>query len=552
MDPINRPTRVINNQRQSMTKSESSGYHVPVKRSRSVVTFPSAVLREKAIIWGIPVESFEFAQRMDNEDPLSQFRKLFCFPKKRDLPYVDPDRIEENAEAIYLCGQSLGLKPKSADKYCREVLDNWGRKGVHSHFDGSLPAALCDIPPKLPMSKLVGALPGEVAVMNGLTVNLHLLLATFYRPTAQRYKIMIEEHAFSSDMYAVKSHLTLHGYPVEESLLLFKPRMGEHLLREEDIISIIKESGNSVAVLLLPGINYYTGQFMNIKKITQAAHEKGIIVGVDAAHAAGNVPLHFHDWNVDFAVWCTYKYLNSGPGCIGAIFVHQRLTEKGGTSQFPMLKGWWGNNMKTKFLMKDEFDASAGSDMFRISNPPPLLAASLMSSLDIFSQTSMDDIQKKQFLLTGYLEYMLKHYFQMDSYVNYDDGENDVEEIRGLPTVKIITPSDPNQRGSQLSIMFSVPLTAVQEELQKLGVVCDIRMPNVMRVSPVPLYNSFVDVYTFINTLKKVFDEFETNGEQKLDLNCPSTDTDNSPNRGSSISSASSDSETESNEANSN
>ena len=259
----------------------------------------------------------------------------------------------DNEECIYLCGQSLGLKPNSSDAYVGDFLQSWGAKGVHSHFNGALPAALSDIPPKAPMARLVGARESEVAVMNGLTVNLHILFCSFYKPTPRRHKIIIEEHAFSSDMYVVKSQINLHGYDVETSLITLKPRRGEYLIREEDALAVIEQEGDEVALILIPGIQYYTGQLFPIRKLATAAHAKGIMVGCDLAHAAGNVPIYLHEWDVDFAAWCTYKYMNSGAGCIGGIFVNEKFTEQGSTSQFPMLKGWWGNTMSTKFLMRD-------------------------------------------------------------------------------------------------------------------------------------------------------------------------------------------------------
>ncbi|XP_074598104.1 kynureninase-like [Brevipalpus obovatus] len=480
-------------------------HHANNNNNGYMTSSPAAVLREKALIWNVPLESEEFAHRLNEEDSLSRFRSEFCIPKKFELPHVDPKLVDIEDESIYLCGQSLGLRPKQTEKYCLEVLNNWAKRGVHSHFNGALPAALCDLPAKAPMAKLVGALPGEVTIMNGLTVNLHLMLATFYRPTSRRFKIMMEGHAFSSDIYAVKSHLNFHGYSPETSLVLIEPREGEQTLREEDVLKLIQKEGDTTALILLPGVHYYTGQLMNIRKLTEAAHSKGIMVGLDGAHAVGNVPLYLHDWNVDFAVWCTYKYLNSGPGCLGAVFVHQRLTDgRDSDPCFPMFRGWWGNNNKTRFLMREEFDPSVGSDMFRISNPPPLLAAPLMASLDIFDQTSMEEISKKQFLLTGYLEYLLKtHFGSHKPILEMNNGKN----ADGTPFLNIITPSDPTQRGSQLSLVFSIPLTKVQESLQKRGIVCDVRTPNVMRVSPAPLYNSFVDVYKFVKNLKQVLDE---------------------------------------------
>ncbi|RWS02738.1 kynureninase-like isoform X2, partial [Dinothrombium tinctorium] len=422
------------------------------------------------------------------------------------LQLGDKSRIvHEDELCIYLCGQSLGLKPKSADKYVERVLKNWGELGVCAHFSGYLPAALCDLHVKAPMAKLVGAKASEVAVMNGLSVNLHILMSSFYKPTPQRHKIIIEEHAFSSDMFAVKSQIVSHGYSPETSLVVLKLRPNEHTFREEDVLDVIAKEGDKVALILLFGVQYYSGQYMNIAKLTDASHKKGIIVGLDCAHVIGNVPLRLNEWNVDFAVWCTYKYLNSGPGCLGGAFVHEKFTEKGGNSQMPMLKAWWGNDDKTKFLLKEDFEAAEGTDMFRMSNPPPLLVATLKASLDIFSQTSVEELQGKQFLLTGYLEYLLKQKFLQQPFGSKFHLLNKINK----EIFKIITPSDPKQRGAQLSLMFNFSLIDVQEQLQKRGVVCDIRVPNVMRVSPVPMYNSFQDVWNFVNILATVIQEID-------------------------------------------
>ncbi|XP_017461854.1 PREDICTED: kynureninase-like [Rhagoletis zephyria] len=285
-----------------------------------------------------------------------------------------------------------------------------------------------------------------------------------------------------------------------------KPRKGENLLNEDDIIRMIEEEGDQIAVALLPAIQYYTGQLLDVAKLTKVAQEKGIVVGVDLAHAIGNVPIHLDDWNVDFAAWCTYKYLNSGAGGMGAIYVNDRyLTEYRET--FPMYQGWWGNNNKTKFMMKEDFDPALGADSFKLSNPSPVLNAMLMSSLEIFDQTTLEERCQKQFLLTGYLEFMMKFFFpQKPPKIGKDNNLNDFL----IPSVEIITPSDPKQRGCQLSLMFSVPLSVIQEQFQKRGIVCDIRMPSVMRVAPTPLYNSFTDIYKFISNLYEIFQNIDS------------------------------------------
>ncbi|XP_054158129.1 kynureninase-like isoform X2 [Oppia nitens] len=485
---------------------------------------PMNVFRAKAKHWNLAVDSAEFAMRLDQEDPFGTYRHQFIFPKKSDLPYVDKKRLfDDNEEALYLCGQSLGLEPKTCKKNVKEVLKNWGEKGVHSHFHGYMPAALSDLVPKTLMARIVGAKPNEVALMNALTVNLHLLLSTFYRPSQRRHKIIIEEHAFSSDMFVVKSQIRFHGLSPDNSLIMLKTRPGEHLLREEDILEVIEKEGDNVMVAMLPAVQYYTGQLLNVQRLTKAAQNKGIVVGVDLAHAVGNVPIYLDKWNVDFAAWCTYKYLCSGAGGIGGIYVNEQYTENGGSATFPMLQGWWGNSIKTKFLMKDDFDPSIGADMFKLSNPSPVLNAMLMASLDIYNQTSVEELKEKQFLLTGYLEYMIKSYFPRKRTSKTRHPSNDNNNLSGgMPSVEIITPADPDQRGAQLSLIFSVPLTPVQEELQKRGVVCDIRMPSVMRVAPVPIYNSFTDVHKFVSILYEIFEGFDI--EKRLYDNCGEED----------------------------
>ncbi|XP_076371512.1 kynureninase-like isoform X6 [Tachypleus tridentatus] len=413
---------------------------------KPTMSYPSEVLLKKAREWCCDPNSLTFAERLDQEDELAHFRDKFIIPKKVDLPYVDRSLITNiEEECIYLCGHSLGLQPKKTSSYVQQVLENWGKRGVHSHTDGFLPAAFCDLPPKEPMARLVGAKPEEIAIMNGLSVNLHILMTSFYKPTPDRHKILIEEYAFPSDMYAVKSQIALHEYPVDESLITLCPR-------------------------------------------------EGCLVAVDLAHAVGNVRLELHKWGVDFATWCTYKYLNTGPGGIGCIFVHKRHLNDGDDFVIPKLQGWWGNKIKTKFLMDKKFDPCDGADMFKLSNPAPLLSSTLMASLEIFEQTNMEELAAKQFLLTGYLDYLIDKCFIS-------------ERSETSPYVKIVTPRDAHERGSQLSLTFDIPLNIVQKELQRRGIVCDIRLPSVIRVSPIVLYNSFVDVFRFVNVLKAVLQD---------------------------------------------
>lgn len=384
-----------------------------------------------------------------------------------------------DSDCIYLCGNSLGLKPKSADEHMKKSLDSWAKLGVLSHESGALPAAHCDLPGIEATARLVGAEPVEVALMNGLTVNLHCLLVSFYQPTKTRHKILMEDRAFPSDNYAVKSQIRFHGFDPSTSLIALPPRKGEHTLRLEDILKVIEEEGSNIAVVLFSGVQYYTGQKFDIEAITKAGHEQGCIVGFDMAHAVGNVKICLHDWNIDFACWCSYKYLNSGAGGIAGAFIHKKHLDR----QMPKLHGWWSNIAETRFQMNEDPDIDVGIAGLRISNPPPWLACLNLASLEIFEQTSMNQLITKQFLLTGYLEFILSQNF---------------------PEVTVITPSDPSQRGCQLSLMFNKPLTDVHEELERRGVLCDIRMPNVMRVAPIPLYNSFKDVYLFSIVLQTV------------------------------------------------
>ncbi|XP_075585466.1 kynureninase isoform X2 [Dermatophagoides farinae] len=476
---------------------------------------PVAILQKNAHEWNVSIESAEFARLMDKHDPLCSFRQMFTFPKKADLPNIDKINLKDpEEECIYLCGQSLGLKPKLLDQNVQKVLDNWANKGVHSHFHGYLPAALSDLPAKKLMARMVGAQENEIAILNGLTVNLHLLLATFYRPDSNRYKLMIEDHAFPSDTYVAKSQLRSHGISPEKGLILLKPRKGENLLNEDDIIRLFDEQGDQIKVALLPAVQYYTGQLLNVKRLTEAAQKRGILVGVDLAHAVGNVPIYLDDWNVDFAAWCTYKYMNAGAGSMAGIYVNEKYFANY-SKTFPMYQGWWGNNVQTKFLMKGDFDPALGADMFKLSNPSPVLNAMLMTSLEIFEQTSMEELRQKEYILTGYLEFMIKSFFpQTDKRHTHQQQEstNNDGDNRSLliPSIQIITPSDPEQRGAQLSLIFSVPLSIIHEQFQKRGIVCDIRMPSVMRVAPTPLYNSFTDVYRFITTLYDIFQNMDS------------------------------------------
>ncbi|KAK7154686.1 hypothetical protein R3I93_009583 [Phoxinus phoxinus] len=435
------------------------------------------------------------AEHLDRLDPLRHLRLEFLMPRTADLPTADLSLVDGSEDCIYFAGNSLGLQPKNTKKYLDEELEKWAKTGVHGHTQGSRPWAWAEETLEGSMAKIVGAKPEEVALMNGLTVNLHLLMLSFYKPTPKRHKILLEDKAFPSDHYAIESQIQLRGMNVADSMLIIKPRQGEDTIRTEDIVSLIESEGESIALVMLSGVQYYTGQLFQIETITSAGHAQGCLVGFDCAHAVGNAELRLHDWNVDFACWCSYKYVNSGAGGLAGAFIH----EKHAHSVRPALTGWWGHDLKTRFLMNNEMELQSGVNGFRLSNQPMLLVCPLQASLEIFNKTTMKDLRTKSVLLTGYLEFLITHYYTRDQ-SDPDDiiTTSDPDE----PCVDIITPSDPEQRGCQLSLSFSRPIRAVYEELEKRGVACDMREPNVLRVAPVPLYNSFTDVHRFISALR--------------------------------------------------
>ena len=378
-----------------------------------------------------------------------------------------------------MCGNSLGLKPRRADHYMREQLEAWGQHAVHMHFNGRVPAALADQPGKEITADIVGAKDtDEVTIMNGLTVNLHLLMLAFYRPRGERTKILIEDHAFPSDRYAVHSLLRLKAVG-EESLVVVKPRKGEERLRTEDILATISQHRSSLALVMLSGVQYYTGQKFDMEAVTRAGRQAGAVVGWDLAHAVGNVELKLSDWDVDFAVWCTYKYLNSGAGGLGGAFVHRRHHD----CLPPHLEGWWSNSQQTRFEMRERVDLARGAEAFRLCNPPPWLAAINLASLQVFQEAGgMSPLLAKQLTLTGYLEHLL------------------LTRLTGQ--LRLITPSDPQDRGCQLSLVFNRDINTVHTIIERRGVICDVRN-NVMRVAPAPLYNSYLDVWRFVNILEE-------------------------------------------------
>ncbi|XP_074656146.1 kynureninase-like [Tubulanus polymorphus] len=449
-------------------------------------------LSEIAEMLGCDLDSVKFARYMDNHDRLKHLRNEYYYPKNKTLIGIDLCKVDLEEDSVYFCGNSLGLQPRGTNYYIQKELDKWAKIGVQGHVNGDLPWAHCDEKINARVARLVGGNSDEVQLMNGLTVNLHFLLISFYRPTPQRHKILLESKAFPSDHYAIESQIRLHGFDPESSMICLEPRQGEFTLRTEDILARIASEGDSIAVVCLSGVQYYTGQLFDMAAITKAGQEKGCYVGFDLAHAVGNVEIHLHDWNVDFACWCTYKYLNASAGGIAGAFLHERHMH----NDFPKLLGWWGHEGKTRFVMDNDLKLSPGIDGYRVSNPPPLLVCPLIASIDIFEKTSMEALRAKSKQLTGYLEILLLQKFPKPS------SSSPGETIDNKPYIEIITPSDPDQRGCQLSVKFSVPIKNVFKELVKRGVVCDEREPDVIRLAPTPMYNKFEDVYRFIHLLE--------------------------------------------------
>ncbi|CAJ1087686.1 kynureninase [Xyrichtys novacula] len=446
---------------------------------------PAETFQRVSASLGCDPTSVKVATYLDEHDKLSHLREDFHLPKIADLPPSDLSLVDGSQECLYFVGNSLGLQPKMARKYLEEELEKWAKTAIHGHTQGSRPWAWAENNIEKLMADVVGAKEEEVALMNGLTVNLHLLLLAFYKPTATRHKILLEDKAFPSDHYAVESQIRLKGLDPQESMLLLSPRAGEETLRTEDILDVIQKEGDSIAVVMFSGVQYYTGQLFNMAAITEAGHKKGCFVGFDCAHAAGNAELKLHDLGVDFACWCSYKYINSGAGGLAGAFVHERHKD----TVKPALMGWWGHDLKTRFKMNNVMDLLPGVNGFRLSNQPILLVCPLQASLEVFSKTTMKALRQKSLLLTGYLEFLICHYYSKDP------------ARPQKPYVRIITPRDPEQRGCQLSLCFSVHIRKVFEELERRGVAADMREPSVLRVAPAPIYNSFTDVHRFVETL---------------------------------------------------
>ncbi|MDF1695837.1 MAG: kynureninase [Saprospiraceae bacterium] len=413
--------------------------------------------------------TLEFARKMDGQDPLRKFRSKFYFPKR-----------ESGEPYIYLCGNSLGLQPITTEAAILQELEDWKKYGVEGHFHAKHPWMPYHEFLTQAMANIVGAKPIEVVVMNTLSVNLHLMMVSFFRPKGTRTKILIEFDAFPSDKYAVESQLKFHGLDPNEHLIQLKAREGESLIREEDIEQVIKEEGESIALIMLGNTNYYTGQFFDMQRITELGHSMGCTVGFDCAHGAGNVELNLHDAGPDFAVWCSYKYLNSGPGSLGGCFVHERHAHNKDLNRFA---GWWGHNKDTRFKMRDGFDPIPGVESWQLSNPPILSMAAIKASLELFEEAGISNLRKKARSLTSFCEFV-------------------VEGICN-DRIQIISPKDPDKRGSQLSIQVKDADKALFDKISEAGVIADWREPDVIRIAPTAMYNSYEDVFHFSQLLKK-------------------------------------------------
>jgi kynureninase len=417
----------------------------------------------------------DFAKQLDAQDSLHLFREKFHLPAN-----------SSGEPLIYFAGNSLGLMPKTAKQAVDQELDDWAKLGVDAHLEAKTPWYTYHESLREPTARIVGAKPVEVICMNSLTVNLHLMMATFYRPTKSRFKILMEDPAFPSDTYAIKTQIIHHGLDPKDALILARPRSGELTVRTEEILDLIEKHSEELAVVLIGGVNFFTGQFFDIPTITAAAQKHGITVGVDLAHAIGNVPLSLHDWNVDFAVWCSYKYLNAGPGAVAGAFVHERHARN---THLPRLAGWFGNDPNTRFRMhlEPEFIPVPSADGWQISNPPILSMAPLRASLAIFEEAGMDALRQKSIKLTNYLQFLLE---------SEPDGQ-------AKKQYTIITPRQADQRGCQLSILVREHPKELFTKLDAADVKCDFREPNVIRAAPTPLYNAFHEVWRFANILRR-------------------------------------------------
>ena len=413
--------------------------------------------------------SLSYAQEQDAKDPLKDFRDQFHIP------------LHEGEECVYLCGNSLGLQPKNTASYLQQELDDWAKYGVEGHFHAQHPWMPYHEFLTESMATIVGGLPHEVVVMNSLTVNLHLLMVSFYRPQGRRNKILIDYSPFPSDRYAVDSQVKFHGLDPKDCIIELQPEAGTEIVDTENILRIIEEQGEEIALVMIGGVNYYTGQYYDVERITKAGHAKGCLVGFDMAHGAGNVPLQLHDHGPDFAVWCTYKYLNSGPGSLAGAFVHERHAE---SFDLPRFAGWWGHDKDSRFLMDDQFVPMRGVEGWQLSNPPILSMAAIRASLDVFMEAGFQNLVAKSRILTQYMEFLI--------------DQLDTDRIR------IITPKDLEQRGCQLSIQVKDANKEIFNAISAKGVIADWREPDVIRIATAPLYNHHEDVWRFVDILKSV------------------------------------------------
>lgn len=415
----------------------------------------------------------EYAVQQDLLDELSEYREQFHIPKD-----------ENGKDWLYFTGNSLGLQPKSTKNYINQELDDWANLGVEGHIEAKNPWITYHEFLTDSMAKIVGAKPIEVVVMNTLTTNLHLLMVSFYQPTKTKFKIVIESDAFPSDRYAVESQLKFHGYHPEDSVILWEPREEEELLRIEDLETILNEQGDEIALLLIGGVNYYTGQYLGLKQIATLGHAKDCMVGIDLAHGVGNIQPNLHDSKVDFAAWCTYKYLNSGPGSLAGLFVHEKHAYNKDLKRF---SGWWNHNKETRFNMRQPFDVMAGAEGWQLSNPPILSMAAIKASLDMFNEVGMEALREKSLKLTSYFEFLINE-------LNNDK-------------IRIITPSNPEERGCQLSIQVKNADKSLHQKLTDAHIITDWREPDVIRCAPTPLYNTFEDVYKMVEKLKEILND---------------------------------------------
>ena len=415
--------------------------------------------------------TLDFARELDAEDKLSSYRDQFIFPQ------------HEGENVIYFTGNSLGLQPKSAKKYVDEIMTDWANLAVEGHFYAEKPWWDYHERFSAKLAKVVGAKPAEVTVMNTLTVNLHLLMVSFYRPKGKRYKIICEEKAFPSDQYMISSQVRFHGYDPNEAIVEIKRREGENNFRTEDILAKIKEVGEECALVLIGGVNYYTGQVLEMETITSAGHEIGAFVGWDLAHAAGNIELNLSEWKVDFAAWCSYKYMNSGPGNASGCFINEKYHNQ---KDIPRFEGWWGHSKERRFLMEPEFQPENGADAWQISNAPVLALAPYLASLEMFEEVGMPALIEKRNKIVAYLEFVLH---EIDKEVD--------------STFEIITPANQEERGTQLSVFLHGEGRELFNYLMKNGVITDWREPNVIRLAPAPFYCSFEDMFHFGQILKK-------------------------------------------------